>query len=295
MMRSLAGSTKEYNEKIKTPLVPLACSILATPLVTTVLWPMDVVKNHILAGKPMKSAFKNQYSFKGYRFAVASAAVLGADITGQYVKDDGKSWSKSSKIALTASPLLLLPVTSAFECLKLNSQINQTKWRETWNVLTKSGYKGLMRGFGAHASIYSILYASLILPGVLNDTENQENIATLILFFSSLLLTTPIDIYKTRTMLGEKVCPISVLKQPQPLISGCLSRALYFILFGAFVDVAVQKSATGINIFRIRRYLTKKHESMFNQKDDEFDAFVPEDTDDLDDDSVLAQAYIRDG
>eukprot|EP00116_Pleurobrachia_bachei_P002614 sb/3462876/ len=302
LLQGISGSNQEYQENIKTPLITVSASLIGTCLVTPLCWPIDVVKNHVLAGKPLKTGFKHQYSFKGIGFAMAGAAVYATDISQRYIHNDqGKTWSTRDKLLLTAAPLSLLPITSAIECLKLNSQVKQLSMKESWRKLTKLGYGGLMRGFGAHAAINSILYAALVVPGIVlvepvPETEQTEKPGYVdpLFLLASLIITTPIDMSKTRTMLGEKVCPRSILK-PDLIAASFLNRTAYCMLFGLLVTTAIDKIESGLYVIKIRRYFQNKRESMFTIKDNEFDAFVPEDTEDMDGDSVLAQAYIRDG
>ena len=129
-MQGAAYSYQEWQEKVKSPYITVSASLICTPLATAILWPLDVVKNHVLAGKGLQTSYKHIYSFTGFGFAMAGALTCASDITGRYITNHkGKNWSKSQKLIVTAAPLAMLPVTSALECLKLNSQVGRLTWR----------------------------------------------------------------------------------------------------------------------------------------------------------------------
>lgn len=305
-----AADIKEYNENIKSPFLELGVSVATTPALSIFFWPLDVLKNHVLAGKGAKDGFKKQFSFKGIGFGLMGASVIGANISQQYITNFGEEFSTTKKAMIGLAPAALLPIGCVLESLKLNSQINQLNFKDCLKNSLKSGYRGVFRGFVPYSTIFGLTYGSYLgyillstkkspQPGGqprLGSPTDQPGVSPLLLLYivPCHLVCTYLDIIKTRTMLGQKLNLQTLKVCPKLYAAGLAVNTLYFALFSATLGMVMKVVEGQAYAKKVEIYTRKKKAKMF-AKEDEYDSFVPLDTADLTPEEILIKSFIRDG
>ena len=297
-------STIEFDENVKSPLIFMGCSSGVFAAATAIMWPIDVVKNHILAGKSGKVSIQNQWSFRGLRFGLAGASIAGMDISHLYIKEFGREFSTTKKALITLAPLSLVPVLSVLELLKVNSQIHQQDMRSCFQRVTKTvGMRGLLRGMLPYTGIYGLSFGMIIGPALYLQKDNEKTVHAGFLLGSTLsflLLTTTLDIIKTQSMLGNTTTfsrsnPIKSLNiSRQHFFAAFTSRTIYMIVFGIFTGKFIDITTQIAHEYKSHKYLTAKKAGMF-AKDEEYDSLMPLVTDDMEQDAIIRRVYMRDG
>lgn len=305
-LKKVAEAIQEINEHIASPIIDFGTSVSTLPLVTAICWPLDVLKNHILGGKDTKVAFKNVYSSKGLGVGLVGAGVLSLDITSRYVEKFGQDFSFQKKLLIGAFPLLLLPFASVTECLKINSQISQTTSYQSFkSIVSSSGYRGIFRGILPYSSIFLLTYCCFTIPIYYNRKPSEKKAGLKLgepepvyvnplFIIAGLTLSVPLDIIKTKTMLGEKLTKDSFKMCPKHLAKSFAIRTSYMLLVcGAFSAVSIFFEQR-IFMYRADRYQEKK-KAKFHVEEDMFDGFIPTDCDDLKEEEILMKSFVRDG
>ena len=299
-MQQATANMMEYQENIKSPWVTFGASAATLPALTLPFWPIDVIKNHMMAGKGAALGLKRQFSRKGLGFSLLGASVLGMDVSNRYIQKYGHDFSFTKKVLIGLAPLSILPLASVLESLKINAQISQTPMKQCFNdVIKTAGYRGLFRGFVPYSSLFLLTYCSISLPvyyyqkakpsGPLEDLEQVQLNPFIVL--SSLLLATPIDIIKTRAMLGEKITLQSLKMCPKMFAKVFLIRTAYVMAFGGFLDFFSGFTEGLIYRKKIELYQKNKKAQYF-AKDDEFDGFIPENSDEIDSDKEFLKRIL---
>lgn len=305
-LKRAAEAVREINEHIASPIIDLGASVSTLPLITAICWPLDVLKNHILGGKDTKVALKNAYSSKGLGVGLVGAGVLSLDITSRYVEKFGQDFSFQKKLLIGASPLLLLPFASVTECLKINSQISQTTSYQSFkSIVSSSGYRGLFRGILPYSSIFLLTYCCFTIPIYYNQKPSEKKgglklgkpdpvYVNPLIILAGLTLSVPLDIVKTKAMLGEKLTKDSFKICPKHLATSFAVRTMYMFLFlEAFSAVSIYFEQ-GIFRYRADRYQERK-KAKFHVEEDMFDGFIPTDCEDLKEEEILMKSFVRDG
>lgn len=298
-MRQATADIMEYQENIKSPWVSLGASAAVAPVLTLPFWPIDVIKNHLMAGKGAALGLKRQFSGKGLGFGMLGGSIVAADISTRYVQQYGHEFSFTKKALIGLAPLSILPIASVLESLKINAQISQNPMKQTFNSIVKTaGYRGLFRGFVPYSSLFLVTYCSLTLPVFYSQRPGQPTVQDMeqvqlnpALVLLPLLLATPIDILKTKAMLGEKISAQSLKMCPRYLAGVFVLRTAYLVAFGGFLDF-FRKFAEGIIYHRKIQIYQDKKKSKYFAKDDEFDGFVPDNLDEIDSDKEFLRKVL---
>ena len=298
-LREVQANITEYQENVKSPLVSLGASVVVAPVLTLPFWSVDVVKNHIMAGKDITLGIKRKFSRKGLGFGLLGASVLGVDISNRYIQQYGHEFSFSKKAMIGLAPLSLIPIASSLECLKINAQISQTSMKQSFQNLTQTaGYRALFRGIVPYSSLFLLTYCSLSLPVYYSQKPGQNRVEEMeqvtlnpLIVLSSLLIATPIDILKTKAMLGEKISLQSLKMCPRQLGGIFLLRTAYVAAFGGFVDFFTRAVEGIMYLQKIQVYQEKKKSKYF-AKDDEFDGFIPSSLDGITSDREFTERVL---
>lgn len=300
--RSIQQTTeniKEYRENIRSPWVPLAASVAISPALVLPFWPIDVLKTHLMAGKGAALGIKRHYSAKGLGFGMLGATVLGFDITSRYIQQYGHEFSFTKKALIGLAPLSLIPVASILESLKINAQISQTPMKQCFhNVIQTAGYKGLLRGIVPYSSLFLVTYCSIALPMYYHQKPDQNALQDMepvllnpAIVLSALLVATPLDVLKTKAMLGEKITVQSLKMCPKQLAGLFLLRTAYVCAFGYLSEFFGKGAEKIVYDRKVERYQFEKRSKYF-AKDDEFDGLISENLENLDSDSEFLKKIL---
>lgn len=310
-LRQAAADQAEFEEKIKSPLLHLIPSVLCHVPLAAVFWPLDVIKNHILAGKDTTSAIKSQYSFKGIGFGLVGASILGLDISKVYVEQFCQKLSFHQKAAIGLAPLPLIPLGSIFELLKINCQVSQLTMRQCWsNIIKRNGYLGLLKGFVPYASIFLLTYSTVMLPifyyqkpskGIPGMLQNESEVVHLnpLILLTYFLLCTPIEMIKTRSMLGDKITFDTFRTLSVRSFVKCFAvRTCFVLIFGLMATKGIEVTTLVAYSTKVSRYMEKKKAETISKvfaNDDEFDELIPENTENFEIIDILKKTVTKDG
>ena len=310
-IRQATADQAEFENKIKSPLLHLVPSVIVHIPLAAAFWPLDVIKNHIFAGKNISSGIKNQYSFKGIGFGMLSATLLGLDVSKVYVEQFCQNLTFRQKAAIGLAPLSLIPLGSVLDMLKINCQVSQLTMKHCLSsLIQRNGYLGLFKGLLPYTSLFGLTYAAIILPifysqkpskGIpgMPDSEPEAVLINPAILLTYFILCTPLEMIKTRLMLGDKMSLSLVTKIPIASYAKCFAvRTCFVLIFGLIAAKGIEVTTLVAYSTKVSKYMeTKKVETMSKMfaDDDAFDELIPEDTEDLEPLDIIKKTVTKDG
>ncbi len=232
---------------------PLVAGGVAGAFTDTMLFPLDTVKTRLQAGgggSTTSPLFRHMY--RGIGPAALVAAPSAATFFAVY--DFGKlNWFSDTHVghggAAAVAEIAACLVKVPFEILKQRKQADAvgSAWALAKSIYQKQGVRGMYAGLGATVAreipfgfIQMPLYEWLKKKVKKNDEELLTNpqacacgaVAGGVAAFA----TCPVDVWKTRLMLGEKNASVWKIGQQEglrALFSGALPRVVWISLGGS--------------------------------------------------------------
>ena len=184
----------------------LACSTFSGFCTGAVVYPVDIVKTHILKGIALAEANKLAFKRFGLSFGLIEMTLISLNVS-QHVIDSNPHFSPVAKGMTYLAPLSILPIASCFNMLKVNSQVKHYSVRDCLaKVRTgKQRYSVLSRGMVPYCAIPTVFLGASLTPFILDGkSQGTKDVFTAVNMFGAFLITTYLEIVKVRQMLGYR-------------------------------------------------------------------------------------------